>query len=54
VNVAGCHPLLRSGALVFIGVGLRSSKRKEPEMNATPVATDLAKSVLQLAVADEH
>jgi len=42
-------------ALVFIGVGIRfSSKRKESEMNATTVAVDLAKSVFQLAVADEH
>lgn len=40
--------------LVFIGVGIRSSKRKEPEMNATTVAVDLAKSVFQLAVADEQ
>src|SRR5574337_836769 len=29
-------------------------KRKESEMNATTVAVDLAKSVFQLAVADEH
>ena len=35
------------GALVFI-------KRKESDMNATTVAIDLAKSVFQLAVADEH
>lgn len=42
------------GALVFIGVGIRSSKRKESDMNATTVAVDLAKSVFQLAVADEH
>jgi transposase len=40
-------------ALVFIGVGIRSSsKRKESDMNATTVAVDLAKSVFQLAVAD--
>jgi transposase len=38
-------------ALVFIGVGIRSSK-KESDMNATTVAVDLAKSVFQLAVAD--
>ena len=43
------------GALVFMGVGIRSSsKRKESDMNATTVAVDLAKSVFQLAVADEH
>jgi transposase len=43
------------GALVFIGVGIRSSsKRKESDMNATTVAVDLAKSVFQLAVADGH
>jgi transposase len=42
-------------ALVFIGVGIRSStKRKESDMNATSVAVDLAKSVFQLAVADER
>jgi hypothetical protein len=29
-------------------------KRKESDMNATTVAVDLAKSVFQLAVADEH
>jgi hypothetical protein len=40
-------------ALVFIGVGIRSSsKRKESDMNATTVAVDLAKSAFQLAVAD--
>ena len=36
-----------SGALVF-------NIRKESDMNATTVAVDLAKSVFQLAVADEH
>ena len=42
-------------ALVFMGVGIRSMfKRKESDMNATTVAVDLAKSVFQLAVADEH
>ena len=42
-------------ALVFIGVGIRSSsKRKESAMHATTVAVDLAKSVFQIAVADEH
>ena len=43
------------GALVFIGVGIRSSsQREESNMNATTVAVDLAKPVFQLAVADEH
>jgi hypothetical protein len=43
------------GALVFICVEIRSSsKRKESDMHATTVAVDLAKSVFQLAVADEH
>lgn len=37
-----------------MGVGIRWFKRKESEMNATTVAVDLAKSVFQLAVADEH
>jgi transposase len=42
-------------ALVFIGVGIRSScKRKRSDMTTTTVAVDLAKSVFQLAVADEH
>ncbi len=41
------------GALVFIGVEIRF-KQKESDMNATTVAVDLAKSVFQLAVADEH
>jgi transposase len=36
-------------------MGIRSSsRRKESDMNATTVAVDLAKSVFQLAVADEH
>ena len=42
-------------ALVFIGVGIRSSsKRKESDMHATTVAVDLAKSVFQLAVASKR
>jgi transposase len=41
------------GALVFIGVEIRF-KQKESDMNATTVAVDLAKSVFQLAVADDH
>ncbi len=40
------------GALVFIGVGIRSSSNEESDMNATTVAVDLAKSVFKLAVAD--
>ena len=43
-----------SGTLVFMGVGIRSSKRKGSDMNATTVAVDLAKCVFQLAVAHEH
>jgi len=43
--------LRNSGALVFIGVVIGSSK-KESDMNATTVAADLAKSVFQLAVAE--
>ena len=46
--------LRNSGALVVMGMGFRSFKRKESDMNATTVAVDLAKSVFQLAVADEH
>jgi hypothetical protein len=42
------------GALVFIGVGIRSSNKRESDMHATTVAVDLAKSVFQIAVADEH
>lgn len=45
--------LRSSGVLVFIGVGNSSSKRTEFDMNATTVAIDAAKSVFQLAVADE-
>ena len=41
------------GALVFIGVEIRF-KQKESDMNVTTVAVDLAKSMFQLAVADEH
>jgi transposase len=41
------------GALVFLGVEIRF-KQKESDMNATTVAVDLAKSVFQLAVADDH
>lgn len=51
-----CPVCLRdSRTLVFMGVGIRSiSKRQESDMNATTVAVDLAKSVFQVAVADEH
>jgi hypothetical protein len=35
-------------------VGVSATNRKESEMNATTVAVDLAKSVFELAVADEH
>ena len=46
--------LRNSGALIVMVMGIRSFKRKESAMNATTVAVDLAKSLFQLAVADEH
>jgi hypothetical protein len=41
-------------ALWFSLAWRSGSKQKESDMNATTVAVDLAKSVFQLTVADEH
>jgi hypothetical protein len=42
-------------AQLFIGVGISIiNLREEPEMNASTVAVDLAKSLFRLAVADEQ